>query len=51
MIAIFPRPLSLVDALRIAGDPRPDDSLSQRKLAWCILMSAKGNIVRQSRLQ
>ncbi len=51
MIVILPKGLSLDDALRVAGDPKPEDSPFLRKLAWCVLMTAKGNIVRQARLQ
>lgn len=38
------------DALRIALDPRPGDTASQRLFAWAILCSARGRTLSRADL-
>ncbi|HCO91078.1 MAG TPA: hypothetical protein DIT40_08910 [Alphaproteobacteria bacterium] len=38
-------------ARAVAGDPRPDHSPALRLIAWSILKTARGQTVRQARLQ
>lgn len=41
---------TLTEALRIVRDPSPDDSLLLRRLAWAALKGARGQGMRQTRL-